>query len=903
MSAFHMRRQSNGRQHQRVVRAGDRRARWVVGLCLCWLLLSLPSRSASTTLDLDRGIVGLLQALERLPVVASVLYTTAHPDDEDSSLLTFLSRGAHTRTVLLTATRGEGGQNLIGPEKDEAMGLLRTGELLAADAYTGVEQRFTRAYEFGYSKTAEETLAKWGEEEILADFVRVIRQERPDIIISRFYGTPRDRHGHHQAAGILTRRAYRAAADPHRFPEQLAAGLRPWQAKKLYQDNFRFFGRSTEPWNVMIDVGRLDPILGRSYHEIGMAGHRQHRSQGLGAILPRKGSVKATLSIVDHVIPVSARESSLFDGIDTSLTGMAARAGEEAVRWPPLRAALAEIQHDVEAALVAFDPHHPEAVAPSILAGLDRLRQLIHSVKVSPLSDDARYELLFLLRHKERDFLDAAQKALNVELDVRAEDETVIPGQTFDVTVGVYNRGSVAVDLEDIHLVVPPHWTVNRSSGTVSRLKGGDHRVMHFSVRVADDAPFTQPYWFRRSRRENRYELRSEAYHTLPFAPPEVVARAICRAFGVDFEITEPARAVHRDRLRGAEFRDVQVVPALSVKLEPRIAIAPLSPARQVHEFRVTILSNVPGPVEGTVELDVPTSWRVTPSVASFHCARKSEIATLAFRVTIPGGLKSQQQRVRAVARLDGREYTSWYQVISYPGIWTRHLYHPAESRVEVFDVKVAPHLNVGYILGTQDEIPEALKQLGVHVELLDEDDLAFGDLSRFDCIIAGVRAYVFRDDLKTHNQRLLEYVKNGGVFIVQYNTARSWNPADYAPYPASMKGNERITVEESPVEILIPDHPVFNRPNKITAADFQGWVQERGLYFWSEWDPHYRPLLSGHDPGEAPQLGGWLEAEYGKGLYVYTAYAWFRQLPAGVPGAYRLFANLISLPVTRNKP
>lgn len=872
--------------------------RLLAALVVVWLLV--PSHSLTfTQLPEDRGITGLLQALERLPVVASALHTTAHPDDEDNGTLVYLSRGVHARTVLLTATRGEGGQSLIGPEKSEAMGLVRAGELLASDQYYGVEQRFTRAYEFGYSKTAEETLAKWGREEILADFVRVIREQRPDIIISRFDGSPGG-HGHHQAAGLLTREAFRAAADPNRFPEQIAAGLRPWQAKKLYWGGRGFFSPPGENWNVKINLGALDPILGRSYHEMGMEGLSKQRSQGVAAIIPRRGSLEATFTILDSAMPVSPKETSLFDGIDTTITGIAARVGNEAAQLPGLTTALAEIQQYATAALNAFTPRQPEATAPHVLAGLARLRQLISAVEASQLSQDAKYELLFILRGKERDFLDAARRALSLELEARTGDATVIPGQTFNVTVNIYNRGRETVEPTTVSLSAPPGWQVTLTKGNLKPLGGKEQTQVTFSVKVADDAAYTQPYWFLKSETDNRYELRSEKYHTLPFAPPEVIAKLECRAFGVSFELAEPARAPEIDRAHGVTFRDVQVVPALSVKLDPLVAIVPLSSAGQEREWRVTIFNNVPGPADGVVELETPAGWTVAPRVRPFRCARKSESATVAFRVRIPNGLKKHEARIKAVARLNGHEYASWYQVISYPDIWTRHLYHPAESRVEVFDVQVAPSLAIGYIPGPQDEIPEALRQLGVQVKLLEAEDLAFGDLSRFDGIIAGARAYEFRDDLKAHNQRLLQYVEDGGVFIVQYNNSRVWNPAQYAPYPAKMTGNERITVEESPVEILWPDHPVFNRPNKITAEDFAGWVQERGLYFWSEWDSRYRPLLAGHDPGEPPLLGGWVEAEYGKGLYIYTGYAWFRQLPAGVPGAYRLFANLISLPKAR---
>ncbi|MFC1601509.1 hypothetical protein ACFL34_04090 [Candidatus Sumerlaeota bacterium] len=345
---------------------------------------------------------------------------------------------------------------------------------------------------------------------------------------------------------------------------------------------------------------------------------------------------------------------------------------------------------------------------------------------------------------------------------------------------------------------------------------------------------------------------------------------------------------------------DVAVVPALSVKLEPELLLLPQGSSPQQREGKIIITNHTPGPARGTAELALPEGWSMKPDQIAFECQREAESAVVKFTLSIPGDLQPQQARIRATARLDEREFSLAQQTVAYPHIWTRRLYRPAECRIRVLDVEVAQGLSVGYILGTQDLIPAALRDLGVEVDILEQADLAAGDLSQYDCIVAGVRAYAARADLREHNQRLLRYVEDGGVYIVQYNKSYDWDPTDYAPYPAKYLRSDRITVEESPIKILEPEHPLFKSPNRISSRDFEGWVQERGLYFWSEWDPRYRSLLSGHDPGEEPKLGGMLVAEYGKGLYVYTAYAWFRQIPAGVPGAYRLFANLISLPQTR---
>jgi LmbE family N-acetylglucosaminyl deacetylase len=654
----------------------------------------------------DRGVVGLLQALERLPVVASAMHTTAHPDDEDNGLLVYLSRGVKARTILLSATRGDGGQSLIGPEKFEAMGIVRTGELLAANQYYGAELHFTRAYEFGYSKTAEETLAKWGHEEILADFVRVIRMTRPDVIISRFSGTPRDRHGHHQAAGLLTREAFRAAADLNRFPEQIAVGLRPWQAKKLYLGDRRPAPGADTNWSVKIDLGARDPILGRSYHEIGIEGLSKQRSQGVAGIIPRLGSLESAFTLLDSIAPAQPKEAGFFDGIDTTIAGIAARAGNDAAKLPELGLALSEIQGHITASLAAFNPHHPEATAPHVLAGLATLRKLITTVQASNLAEAARYEMLFALRWKERDFVDAAHQALGIELVARAEDETVIPGQTSKVTVSVHNRGREAIEPAGLNLNVPEGWQVIQTKGQLKRLAGGQSAEIEFAVKVADEAEFTQPYWYRSSEDANRYEVRSERYHTLPYAPPEVIARLDYKAFGVDLELAEPAQAAHINPAVGVEFRDLQVVPAVSVELQPRIAIVPRSAKRRQRQWRVTILNNAPGAVEGTVELQTPTGWEVTPRQATYRCSRKSEAATVAFSVTIPGGAHTEKAQIKAIAKLNGRMYSSGYQAISNPNVWTCHLYRPATSDVKVFAVQVTPGLNVGYLLGNYSRLP-----------------------------------------------------------------------------------------------------------------------------------------------------------------------------------------------------
>ena len=865
---------------------------------------TLPPYHAASTSGLpeppaSRGAAGLLLALERLNVVASALHTVAHPDDEDNGLLVYLSRGRHARTVLLSATRGEGGQSLIGPEKADAMGLVRTGEMRGACRYYGAELRFARTFDFGFSKSAEETLGKWGRRELLGDFVRVIRQERPDIIVSRFGGSEKDGHGHHQAVGIITREAFRAAADPQQFPEQIAEGLTPWQASGLYV----YPGRAPadappDDTPIEINYGQLDPVLGRSYHEIGVMGLRRNRSQGMFGRIAEKGPVTAQLVLLDSATlreSTDAQAGDLFGGIDTSISGIAERIESNGSAPPWLVAGLASIEKHALAAIAAYEPRDPQAVVPHLAQAISELRKLIHHVERSELPVRDRHYLSDLLRDKQADFVDALTRALNLEIEVLCENDTVVPGETFDVTVSAYRRGSVPVTFGDTTLHVPDGWQVQEAIASPQ-----ESTAAQFAVTVANDARPTQPFFYRESSAADRYTVRGGNDPTLPFGEPDVTATVPVEVMGAAFDLTAPLKVIDADRSAGVMYRDVQVVPALSVKVDPPLVIQAQSNRDQSRAFRVIVTNHRDGETTGTVKLLVPDGWRVEPASHAFRCAFKSASAVVEFDVVIPAGAAAGEATLAAVAQHEGRDYDTWHQVVSYPHTWRRHLYHPAQCVVRVCDLKIAPDLRVGYILGRQDEVPLALTELGVDFDLLDAKALEAGDLSEYDIIVAGVRAYQFRDDLRTHNQRLLDYVSNGGVFLVQYNKTYDWDPARFTPYPTKMTHRERITDEAAEMTMLVPDHPVFTSPNRITRADFDGWVQERGLYFMTDWDARYTPLLAGHDPGEAPLEGSLIVAEYGEGLYVYTALAWFRQLPAGVPGAYRMFANLLSLPATR---
>jgi LmbE family N-acetylglucosaminyl deacetylase len=848
----------------------------------------------------ERGTAGIFASLQKLPVYVRVLETTAHPDDESSGTLTWLSRKYHAQAALFCLTRGEGGQNILGPEKYDALGLLRTGELREACKYYGTDLYFGKVLDFGFSKTAEETLSKWGRQETLGDMVQFIRQWRPTVLISRFQGSSADGHGHHQAAGILTREAYLAAADPNKFPEQLNGGLQPWQVKKFYISSGMQGGSASEG-TARVPIGDYDPILGLSYREIAAEGYSLHRSQGNGAGSSLPGTAYEYFRPADSKSGIQSKGNDFFDSIDTSLNSILDLAGNEKNGVPFLREDLAATERTALDAIGAFQIAHPENSAASVARGISYLTRSIERVESSAISPSAKAPLLQALRAKLLDFQNAASAVLGIYMVARSEDLTGAPGEKEQVTVYFYNRGSTPIRLRKL--------TLAAASGTVTpantnpRLDdqaGGSTATHRFNVEIARDARGTEQFWHLENPRNARYKTSPTADEFAPFGDPEIMAEAVYVFQDIEIPIRAIVRAQAGNQMRGADFTEFQIVPALSLVLDPDFKIAPVLPKPKEYEFRVSILNNLKSGSRGTLRLQVSSGWHVRPLESQFALSRKGETYSASFFVQAPAGTQPNDYPVQAIAMINGQEFRNGYQVISYPENWTRNFYRPARSKIEVFDIKTTSNLTVGYIPGAGDEVPAAIEQLGVKIQTISAPELAFGDLSRFSAIVTGIRAYNVNEDLKANNQRLLDYVNRGGTLIVQYvrpEQARNAAPSfPFGPYPMTVSDSERITAEDSPVKILDPASPIFNQPNKITEADFQGWVQERGLYFMSKWDSHYKPLLSGHDPGEEPKDGGMLMAQYGKGNYIYTGYAWFRQLPAGVPGAFRIFANMISL-------
>ncbi len=908
------------------------RQRRLVLLFLCCLVARMPVSSwgQSQDLSIDRGAAGLAQALARLPLTSRVLFIAAHPDDEPAGLLTFFSRGLHARTALLTLTRGEGGQNLISSDLTEALGLLRTGELLAADEYYGVEQYFTRAFDFGFSRSPEETFRFWDREIVLGDMVRVIRRFRPDIIVSVWKGTVQDGHGHHQASGILAREAYRAAGDPTRFPEQKLEGLAPWQTRRYCVVN-----SSEGPSSLKINTGEYVPLFGSSFQEIGALGYSLHRTQGMGTSHAFAGDALQVLGELSFdalrgIAASSAGARTLFSlshqasslsraGLGNTVYGLPELLGTANPQQSWLKDQLESLQSFIDEAQSGFSPNDFSATYRPLLRGLETVRQIRQALTRPSLTGVPADHLNFLMEDKERDFLHAIERALGLSFEALSEVPVVTQDQRFVVTVHIVNRSLASIKLRQVRLLYPPGWKSEKVQGELTPLNPGAGVTMQFVVTVAREQPPTQLSLRRDHPHAAMYTVTEveRGQDSLPGPPiqaqleysvsePVPVDRSGAATrktptpvefSSVSLSSTRPVEYLDLDRLKGTRHIPLLVLPPLFVNVAPPLQVIPLASSAQPHWVQAELVNNSSVKIEGLLRLKIPAGWSVQPGIQRFQLAEKGLSTAFKFRVFSSGKVLPGHVPLTVTAEVAGRESSTSCRVISAFDLWRIPLYQKAGSELVCLDVRVAENANLGYIMGAGDKVPQVLEQLGVPVTLLGKEELASGDLSHYSCIVAGIRAYDVRSDLIAFNSRLLKYVEDGGTYIVQYNTPGAWNRVQYSPYPARIvSAEDRVTDETAPVTILDAAHPMFHSPNRITPADFDGWVQERGLYFIQDRDPRFKALLSSHDPTYPPLDGGLLLAQYGRGLYVLTSYSWFRQLPASVPGAIRLFANLISL-------
>jgi LmbE family N-acetylglucosaminyl deacetylase len=818
---------------------------------LLLLLSLLTSHAALAQRPAQPDAADTQAALRRLSVMGSVLYVGAHPDDENTAMLAYLARGRGMRTAYLSLTRGDGGQNLLGTEKGELLGLVRTQELLAARRIDGAEQFFTRAIDFGFTKSPDETFRIWGHDAVLADVVWVVRRFRPDVIIARFPTTGEGGHGQHTASAILAGEAFDAAGDPTRFPEQLKY-VQPWKPKRLLWNVFNFRpGEVPKDADKLLsaDVGAYDPLLGKSYTEVAAESRTMHKSQGQGTP-ERRGPAPNYFA---HLKGEPATKD-IFDGVD--LTWHRIAGGET-------------VGQLLEEAARKYDASNPQASLPLLLRAHHEMAKL-------PKGDS-------LLESKRAALVEVIRACAGLWVEAVAPEPTVAPGGEVKVATTLVNRSDSPFRFVSVGLSGVAATEAN------AELKNNQPVTKEFAVRAPGE--YSQPYWLRERTGKGLFDVGDQTLVGTPESAPPLMLSVLLDA-GTDAErlvLEVPVLFRWVDPVRGTLYRPVAVVPEVSVGVEEKTLVFPDRTPKQV---RVTLKSNVAADAAGTLRLKLPAGWSASPAEVPVTLKGKGEEFKVAFNVTSPtvagAGL------LAAEFESGGKTFTRGVLEIDYPHIPRQTLFPTAEAKLVRVDLQRRGS-RIGYVMGSGDEVPEALRQVGYDVTPLTDEDLAAADLSRFDAIITGVRAYNTRSALRRQQKRLLEYVERGGTLVVQYNTPdRTLEGTQLGPYPFKIT-QDRVTDEDAVVTPLAPADALLNEPNKITPADFQAWVQERGLYFAADWDARYTPLFASHDPGEQDLKGSTLVARVGRGTYVFTALAFFRQLPAGVPGAYRLFTNMIS--------
>jgi LmbE family N-acetylglucosaminyl deacetylase len=846
---------------------------------------SLPVHAQETEY---RGAPAMGLALRRLGTSARVLMIGAHPDDENNAVLTALALGKGADVAYLSFTRGDGGQDLIGPELKEGLGLIRSEELLAARRLDGARQYFGREYDYGFSKSADEAFTHWSREAMLEDAVLVIRKFRPDVILSVWSGTPRDGHGQHQAAGIIAKEAFAAAADPTKFPDQIRAGLPAHETSYLMQATWRPAG-DVSSW---LQTGEFDPLFGQSYFQISMDSRSRHRSQDQGSA-QTPGPQRTAVIALAGAVPANA--ASIFDGLPTTLSGVAEADGASA----PVLASIRRFETEVGQATTSWNPLRPVDALSLLEAALAALDDAVAKVGDGPAAGKLRFRL-----ETERDqAVSAVLLAAAVRLDATAETPRVVPGQDFEMSLRLWNGSSNPVSVSRLEPSLPQGWSAAAKDPLPASVAPGQMAVRRFTVKLPPGAQVSEAYYLRSPRKGDLYVWPNDvAVEGEPFAPPPVRALATVSLAGRSIDLPATGTYVDVDKALGERRLPILVVPAINVLVQPEVAVAPLTSAAsdgggpEGGRITVTLSSQSGKEAAGTVQVRAPAGWSVEPASSPASLSASGEPLTLGFHVTPPQNTPAGRYPVDVEFRTDtGQRYARGFTTIDYPHIRPHLLFRDATSTFSAFPVAVAPGLRVGYIEGAGDDGAAALARLGVSVEPIGSEALESGDLSRFDVIVAGIRAYEVRQDLVASNKRLLDWVRQGGTYIVQYNK-QEFARGDFAPYPVSIGGSDRVTDEDSPVTLLDPSHPILSSPNRIGPDDFKGWIQERGLYFPNKWDDRYEPLLEMNDPGEAPQKGILLVTKYGRGTYVYVTLSLFRELPEGVPGAYRLLANLVSL-------
>jgi len=808
-----------------------------------------------------QSLADTIEAINKSRVTTRILFVTAHPDDEWSSLLTYLSRGLNADVGLLTLTRGQGGQNAIGPEQGGALGAIRTEELLAAGEHYGVHQFFTRAPDFGFSKSADQTMKIW-DNIALEDMVRAIRTYRPQVVINGWGGV-HSGHGQHQASGILTPQAVAAAADPKMFPEQIAEGLPPWKVTLEVR-----LAREKTPDAVELPVSDVSPLWGKSYTEMGAEGHALHRSQGTPAFF-------GNVFFRRPIYLVAENEKGTAGKFDAKL--LAEPLTSLSARFPSLQASMATrltaADADLKAALAAARTMQRTDAATSLAQAGLQVGALRNEISRNAMADRANKEtssaLWELQRASER--IDRAlAEVVALPFEAQADRHELVAGEDLSVEVTV-GKPIVPVKwtLDVNSLEVPTGWTATKEETK------HDSESENFKITIPPDAkPPSSP---------------EDAI--LPFPRPLIRVALAAVWSSYRFTIEKPVQSVQATTTGIATY-PLELVPAVTLTVEPQQVMVPVQRASEPVKLLARIRYHGTKPAKVEVGVDAPDGWKAQPIAPLDFSAAGDQL--IRFIVAPPAQTSPGAYALHPYARIGEETFRTSLEPI--PTLPTRNWSEPSDATVHVLDLNVPANLRVGYIAAENDPLPEILRQLGIQVDLLDEVALAFGDLSQYDAITVGIRAYELRPDLMRANQRLLDYVDRGGTLLVQYQRDFAWDKELPAPYPAKMGDKvARVTDPNSPVRFLAPDSPVMNTPNKITLADFQGWEQERGLYFWGTFDQRYQALLGLKDFNDSEVTGGLVTARVGKGLYIYTGLSFFRELPAGVPGAYRLFVNLLS--------
>jgi len=798
--------------------------------------------------------------IEKLNFLGSALYVAAHPDDENTNMISYLANERKARTAYLSMTRGDGGQNLIGPEIRELLGIIRTQELLAARRIDGGSQMFTRANDFGYSKHPDETFRIWNEEAVMADVVWAIRKWRPDVIINRFdHRSPGSTHGHHTGSAMLSVRAYDMAGDPNVYPEQLEY-VEPWQPERTFFNTSWWFYGSQEAFNeadksrlLGIDVGVFYPQKGLSNTEISAMSRSMHKCQGFGR-LGSRGSDMEYIELIKGSMPDDKED--LFEGINTTWSRVEGGA--------PIGKMVAKLARD-------YQMDDPAASVPALLEIYQRIKALPEG---------------YWRNVKLAETQQLIEAAMGLFLEAITEDFSATPGEELEIAIEMINRADVEATLKSLEIL-----PLGTDTSLNLELDFNTTKKLFKTVMLPEDMPYSNPYWLNEPAELGMYNVSEQLLRGLPETPRPLRLAFNLNIAGTDLQIVKDVTFKRADPVAGEVYRPFEVVPPVSTSLPEPVYIFANDNAQVVN----VVVKAGRADISGEAMLDLPKGWRSEPARVDFELPLKGESITIPFRL-YPPGMQSVGQVKPLVELSNGQVYQQEMVLIEYDHIPTQTILREAQSKIVKIDIEKKGE-RVGYIAGAGDAIPQSLQQIGYEVEMLDDADINLENLQQYDAVIMGIRAYNVNDNLKFYQQSLMDYVEQGGTMIVQYNTNRRLkvDQEKIGPYPLEIS-RDRVTVEEAEVRFLAPDHPVLNTPNKITQADFENWVQERGLYFPDQWDEKYTPILSSNDPGESPKDGGLLVAPYGKGHYIYSGYSWFRELPAGVPGAFRLFANMISI-------